>query len=101
MNNLKLACYTICKNELQFVDKWMENMLEADYVAVLDTGSTDGCYERLLEWQAKYPDKILIKQQTFTPWRFDISRDVNLDMVLDKGQENKGRMEAGGLEDVL
>ena len=46
---LKVAIYAICKNEKQFVDKWFESMLEADYVCVLDTGSTDGTYERLLE----------------------------------------------------
>ena len=49
MKNLKIAVYTICKNELQFVDKWMHSMFEADYICVLDTGSTDGTYERLLD----------------------------------------------------
>lgn len=29
MADIKLGVYTICKNELQFVDKWMECMLEA------------------------------------------------------------------------
>ena len=83
MTDIKLGVYTICKNELQFVDKWMENMLEADHIAVLDTGSTDGCYERLLEWQEKYPEKIIIKQKTYDPWRFDIPRNDNLDMIID------------------
>lgn len=47
--NLKIAIYAICKNELQFVDKWFMSMLEADYICVLDTGSTDGTYEALLK----------------------------------------------------
>ena len=83
MADIKLGVYTICKNELQFVDKWMECMLEADHIAVLDTGSTDGCYERLLEWQDRYPGKIIINQKTYSPWRFDIPRDDNLDMIID------------------
>lgn len=83
MADIRLGVYTICKNELQFVDKWMENMLEADHIAVLDTGSTDGCYERLLEWQNRYPGKILVEQKIYDPWRFDIPRDDNLDMIID------------------
>lgn len=81
MADLKLASYTICKNEIKFVDGFMENMLGADYVVVLDTGSTDGCYERLLEWQSKYPEKIIIGQKTYDSFRFDVARNDNLDMV--------------------
>ena len=75
MKKLKIAIYSICKNELQFVDKWMNSMLEADYVVVLDTGSTDGTYERLLEWQEQFPDKVIIHQKTYNPWRFDTPRN--------------------------
>ena len=39
---MKVVVYAICKNEEQFVDRWMDSMGEADQVAVLDTGSTDG-----------------------------------------------------------
>ena len=37
----KICVYAICKNEEKFVDKWLESMSEADYIVVLDTGSTD------------------------------------------------------------
>ena len=42
----KIAVYTICKNEVTNVDKWINSMMEADYLCVLDTGSTDGTWER-------------------------------------------------------
>ena len=76
----KLAVYTIAKNEIQFLDNWIQNMLPADYIVVLDTGSTDSTYERLLEWQSKYPEKIIAGQKTYENWRFDVARNDNLDM---------------------
>lgn len=41
------------------------SMLEADYICVLDTGSTDGTYEALLKWQERFPEKIIISQKTY------------------------------------
>ena len=48
----KIAVYTICKNEVTNVDKWINSMMEADYLCVLDTGSTDGTWERSRSSQA-------------------------------------------------
>lgn len=45
--NYTVAIYAICKNEEKYVDKWMESMLEADNICVLDTGSTDNTYKLL------------------------------------------------------
>lgn len=36
---MKIAVYTICKNESAFVDRWVDSMSEADGIYVLDTGS--------------------------------------------------------------
>lgn len=86
MNNSmkrRIAVYAICKDELQFVDKWMESMLEADAVCVLDTGSTDGTWERLNYWKEKYPDKIFLGQKTFNPWRFDVPRNESMKLIPD------------------
>ena len=47
MGKYKVCVYAICKNEEQFVDRWMDSMSEADQVVVLDTGSEDGTVERL------------------------------------------------------
>ena len=37
MSQYKVWVYAICKNESQFVDRWMDSMSEADQVVVLDT----------------------------------------------------------------
>ena len=37
----KLAVYCITKNEEMFVDRMMESVKQADYIIVVDTGSTD------------------------------------------------------------
>lgn len=76
----KVAIYTICKNELKFVDKWYESMKEADLIAVLDTGSTDGTWERLQEIAAQDP-RFIIAQKIITPWRFDVARNESLKLV--------------------
>jgi len=47
MTDKKICIYAICKNEMKFVETWLNNMSEADYIVVLDTGSTDGTYEYL------------------------------------------------------
>lgn len=70
----KVCVYAICKNELSFVQKWYNSMKEADYIVVLDTGSTDGTYEEL----KKLP--IIVKQEVINPWRFDVARNKALDM---------------------
>lgn len=44
---MKVCVYAICKNESQFVDRFMDSMSEADYVCVLDTGSSDDTVKKL------------------------------------------------------
>ena len=73
----KLAVYTICKNELKFVAKWLNSMKEADYMVVLDTGSTDGTYEELLRRKQDYPN-LIVRRKVIDPWRFDVARNENL-----------------------
>lgn len=55
-------------------------MSEADYIVVLDTGSTDGTYERFQEL-AKKDSRIIVKQQVFSPWRFDLPRNIAMSLV--------------------
>lgn len=71
----KICVYAICKNEEQFVDRWMDSVSEADAVYVLDTGSTDNSVSRLKEKGA------IVKSKVFDPWRFDVARNESLDMV--------------------
>jgi len=74
---MKICVYAICKDEIKFVDKWLDNMSEADYIVVLDTGSTDGTYEKLKE------DKRVTKviQKEIKPWRFDVARNESMKLV--------------------
>lgn len=83
---VKIATYAICKDELKFVNKWVENMWcggnGTDGLYVLDTGSTDGTYEELLRLQSDYPDGWLnVAQKTYSPWRFDTPRNDNMAMI--------------------
>lgn len=71
----KVCIYAICKNEEQFVDKWVDSMQEADSIVVLDTGSTDHTVEKL---RAR---GVTVKTQIFNPWRFDTPRNVAMEMA--------------------
>ena len=75
MKKFKIAVYAITKNEEKFVDKWVENMREADYICVLDTGSTDSTYEKL----SKY--NVILEQKVINPWRFDVARNESMKLV--------------------
>lgn len=79
----KITVYAICKDEVNEIQEWMESMWEADYICVLDTGSTDGTYELLKQWTASYPNKIIVAQQIITPWRFDYARNASLKLIPD------------------
>jgi len=71
----KVCVYAICKNEEQFVDRWMDSMGEADQVVVLDTGSTDCTVEKLRARGA------LVTVEDISPWRFDVARNRALELV--------------------
>ena len=73
----KICVYAICKNELKFVQNWINNMSEADYIVVLDTGSTDGTYEAL---QAD-PRITIVQQEIINPWRFDVARNRSMELI--------------------
>jgi glycosyltransferase involved in cell wall biosynthesis len=76
-----IACaYTICKNELQYVEKWLYYTKDFTYRCILDTGSTDGTYEAFQKAAESDPNLIL-EQKIFTPWIFNVARNYNLDMI--------------------
>lgn len=79
-NKLIITVYAICKNEENNVDKWLKSFSEADYICILDTGSTDTTWEKLQNAQKKYSN-LIIKQQQIIPWRFDEARNQNLAMI--------------------
>lgn len=71
----RICVYAICKNEAQFVDRWMDSMSEADAVVVLDTGSVDDTVQKLRRRGA------LVTQEEILPWRFDTARNRSLALV--------------------
>lgn len=70
----KICVYAICKNEMQWIDRWLDNMGEADYIVVLDTGSTDGSFEKL----SNDPRVTRVEQEIISPWRFDVARNESM-----------------------
>lgn len=72
---MKVVVYAICKNEEQFVDRWMDSMQEADQVVVLDTGSDDGTAGLLRARGA------VVAEESISPWRFDTARNRSLELV--------------------
>lgn len=75
---MKISVYTICKNEEQFVERFMNCVKdEADGVYVTDTGSSDNTVELLKKHGA------IVNQIKVDPWRFDIPRNISLAFVPD------------------
>ena len=72
---MKICVYAISKNEEKFVDRWMDSVLEADEVYVLDTGSTDDTVNKLKKRGA------IVKIKKIKPWRFDKARNESLKLV--------------------
>lgn len=76
------AAYTILKNEIKYIEKWLYYTEKFDYRVLLDTGSTDGSWELLQEYASK-DTNLIIEQRTFSPWHFSVARNYNLSMIPD------------------
>lgn len=77
---VKLAVYAICKDEIVDVEQWVKCFTEADYCCVLDTGSTDGTWEKLNDFTKQYSN-LIIDQKIITPWRFDKARNESMTLI--------------------
>ena len=75
----KICIYAIAKNESENVLKWLDSMQEADYIVVLDTGSTDDTVELL----KNDPRVTRVEQQIIDPWRFDVARNESMKLCPD------------------
>lgn len=73
----KICVYTICKNEEQFVEKWVDSAKEADLLIVGDTGSSDKTIEKLEKLG------VVVHKFEVKPWRFDVARNMILDLIPD------------------
>ena len=74
---MKIAVYCITKNEEQFIERWAASAADADYLVVMDTGSTDRTVEL-----AKAAGCI-VDSVTVYPWRFDRARNASLAIIPD------------------
>lgn len=72
---MKIAVYTIAKDEAENVERFMNSCQGADEVVVLDTGSKDDTIKLLKEKGARVEQKII------KPWRFDTARNEALKLV--------------------
>jgi tetratricopeptide (TPR) repeat protein len=72
---MKIAVYSIAKNEAQFVERWQQSACDADSLHILDTGSND---ETVTLARDLGIDVVVRK---FDPWRFDHARNANLAMI--------------------
>ena len=74
---MKIAVYTITKNEAHHLERWAESAKDADLRLVVDTGSTDDTIE-----VAKAAG-CTVRSVIVTPWRFDTARNFSLDYIPD------------------
>jgi glycosyltransferase involved in cell wall biosynthesis len=74
---MKIAVYTITKNEAHFIERWASSCAEADYRVVVDTGSTDNTLE--VAQQAG----CITHSIKISPWRFDDARNASLALLPD------------------
>ena len=74
---MKVCVYAICKNEEKFIKRWYQSIKDADYICVLDTGSSDNSVSLLKKLG------IHVKEEIINPFRFDMARNKALSMIPD------------------
>ena len=72
---VKICVYAIAKNEIKHLKRWYNSVKEADYICVLDTGSTDGTYEACKDLG------IICNQITYENFRFDTARNDSMKLI--------------------
>jgi len=72
MRRLKIAVYTMAKNEAAHVQQYAATTQGADAVVVTDTGSTDGTPDLLRD------QGITVHNASILPWRFDTATNCAL-----------------------
>lgn len=72
-----IAVATIAKNEEQFVQRWANSCVDADYRFILDTGSEDNTVANASRVGVDCEVKV------FHPWRFDDARNYAMSKIPD------------------
>lgn len=73
----RICVYAIAKNEKDHVARWAASARDADVVLLVDTGSRDGTIA------AARKARVNVEKIKVTPWRFDVARNMALDLVPD------------------
>jgi glycosyltransferase involved in cell wall biosynthesis len=71
----KICVYAISKNEVGFVQRFVESAIGADHIMIADTGSTDGTAEKARIHGAT------VHSIYINPWRFDHARNAALSLI--------------------
>ena len=66
---MKICAYSICKNEKNQLEGWLDSIKKADYIVLLDTGSTDGTWETI----QSHPE-IISSQKIYENFDFGVAR---------------------------
>lgn len=69
---MRVAVYTICKNEEKFVERWAQSTIDADVRIIADTGSTDQTVQKARD------AGITVVYAHVHPFRFDDARNAAL-----------------------
>lgn len=72
---MRIAVYTIAKNEAKQVADYLASCRDADLVVVADTGSSDGTPDLLRQAGAT------VHEIAVVPWRFDVARTCALCLI--------------------
>jgi len=78
----KVCVYAIAKDEEKHVDRFMDTAAEADYICILDTGSTDKTIEMIESWSVLHPG-VIWRSGEINPWRFDVARNESIKLIPD------------------
>lgn len=74
---MKVAVYTIAKDEASHVERWALSAVDADYRVICDTGSQD----KTVTIARDLGVSVFVKPFTPEQWRFDAARNLSLAMV--------------------
>lgn len=74
---MKIAIYTITKNEQENIPSFIENTKDADGIFIIDTGSTDNTVEELKK------NKVFVIKKQYKNFRFDTAYNDAIKIVPD------------------
>ena len=100
----QIAVYGICKNEEAFIGRFYDSIKDADFISIVDTGSTDSTFDQLINFvrlrteQYGHEEEFKIEKigqsirnvsdgsmqahrSYINPWRFDDARNVALSLL--------------------